>query len=94
MAAARIPLRIDITSDTICPFCFVGLRKLEKALATPSAAKLDARIRFLPYQLDPRLPLDHALNKRDMYAAKFGPERVGAIEAMMAERGREVGINL
>ncbi|KDN52026.1 thioredoxin-like protein [Tilletiaria anomala UBC 951] len=95
-----LPLKIDVTSDTICPFCFLGLRKLEKALelspyTSPSSASrlFNPEIQYLPYQLDPTLPEDRALSKKEMYTKKFGAARFDAMEKMMVERGKEVGIN-
>ncbi|PWN49882.1 hypothetical protein IE53DRAFT_387860 [Violaceomyces palustris] len=108
-----LPLQISITSDTICPFCFIGLRKLERALKSSDSirlasfshlsgpptgkgegggVKLVPRVRFLPFQLDPTLPKDHAVSKRETYKKKFGEGRVEMMERMMIERGREVGI--
>ncbi|PWN39202.1 thioredoxin-like protein [Ceraceosorus guamensis] len=95
--ATLIPLRIAVTSDNICPFCFIGLRKLQKALATSPytsgpEAVFEPSIHFLPYQLDPTLPSDHALDKRERYFNKFGP-RFAQMEQMMQQRGREEGID-
>ncbi|CAO1632012.1 unnamed protein product [Parajaminaea phylloscopi] len=100
-AASLVPLRITITSDTICPFCFLGLRKIQKALSTSPLTAADSasrvfepQLRFLPYQLDPTLPLDHAVNKREKYIAKFGgAQRVQAMEEMMKKNGEPYGIH-
>ena len=99
-ASGLIPLKITVTSDSICPFCYLGLVKLQKGLElSPTTSSNDAKvfdtsIEFLPFQLDPTLPKDKALNKREMYAKKFGPERMQGMEEMMKQRGKEVGINL
>jgi predicted DsbA family dithiol-disulfide isomerase len=95
-----IPLTINIVSDSICPFCFLGLRKVQGALAAspvtsgPRAA-LKPEIRFAPFQLDPTLPEDRSMVKRELYVKRFGdPERVRQMEEMMKARGKEEGINL
>jgi predicted DsbA family dithiol-disulfide isomerase len=97
---ALVPLSITVTSDSICPFCYIGLRKLQGALAASPVtsgpnATLKPNIRFVPFQLDPTLPEDRAVNKRDRYIQKFGGvQRVAQMEDMMKARGREEGINL
>jgi predicted DsbA family dithiol-disulfide isomerase len=97
---ALVPLSITVTSDSICPFCYLGLRKLQGALASSpvtsgAKATLKPEIRFVPFQLDPTLPEDKGINKRELYVKKFGgPQRVAAMEEMMKARGREEGINL
>ena len=105
--AAKID--VELVSDTICssqwvgrreltatgPFCYIGYRKFDKAveLFKAEGGKLDFSLHFEPFQLDPTLPLDHAVVKRERYAAKFGgAARVAAMEEQMIARGREVGI--
>ncbi|KAL9933515.1 hypothetical protein V8E36_007691 [Tilletia maclaganii] len=100
-----LPLSIEVVSDNICPFCFIGLRKLQRALAaSPYVLGSQSRsaqpnptfrpeIRFKPFQLDPTLPSDAALDKREHYHRKFGKARFEQMEPMMQMRGREVGIN-
>ncbi|KAK0521588.1 hypothetical protein OC834_006605 [Tilletia horrida] len=105
VASGTLPLKIEVVSDNICPFCFIGWRKLERALAaSPYVAGSQARnaqgtkptftpqIEFKPFQLDPTLPTDSALDKRQHYLRKFGP-RFNQMEPMMKMRGSEVGIN-
>lgn len=93
-------LVVRVTSDTICPFCFIGLKKLEQALQRSAYLNLHSATRifepavhFVPYQLDPDLPTDHAVDKRAYFAERFGPEKVDAMEATLQTRGQEVGIN-
>ncbi|EIN14333.1 thioredoxin-like protein [Punctularia strigosozonata HHB-11173 SS5] len=93
MNAATRAIKIDIISDTVCPFCFLGKRKLEKAIAAYRTTddKRPISIRWHPYNLDPTLT--KSINKREMYAAKFGPQRAEGIINMMTQRGKEEGIN-
>ena len=49
------PLHIQIVSDFVCPWCFVGKRRLDQALAT--RPELDVAIEWLPFQLSPDMPL-------------------------------------
>jgi predicted DsbA family dithiol-disulfide isomerase len=63
-------LTVDIVSDVICPWCFVGKRRLERAIkALPSGKSV--RIRWLPFQLNPQMPAE-GMNRREYRTAKFG----------------------
>jgi len=83
-------LTIDVVSDVICPWCFVGKRRLEAALA---AARVPAAtsVRWRPFFLDPSLPAA-GTDKRARYEAKFGAARVAAMLPSMAAVGAECGI--
>ena len=49
------PLTVEIVSDVICPWCYIGKRRLEKALALLEG-EVAAQIRWLPFQLNPDMP--------------------------------------
>ena len=53
-------LSIDVVSDIVCPWCFIGKRKLEHALAELRATEpeLDVTIRWHPFELNPDLPAE------------------------------------
>jgi len=75
-------IQIQIVSDFVCPWCYVGKRRLEAALA--SRPGINARISWLPYQLSPDMPRE-GRDRRAHYAAIFGPERARTImEKMVA----------
>jgi len=94
MATTQLQIvNLSITSDSICPFCYLGLRKVDKAidLAKKEGLPLKFVTKFEPYQLDPTLPVDHPVNKRERYEDRFGgKERVAAMEKMMKDRGHQV----
>lgn len=90
MAVPR-KVTIDIVSDVICPWCFVGKRRLERALALPRCADVQATVTWRPFNLDPGLPAAGE-SKIGRYNAKFGASRVTSMLSSMAEVGREVGI--
>jgi predicted DsbA family dithiol-disulfide isomerase len=46
-------LLVDVLSDVICPWCYIGKRRLEKAVA---AFGVPAKVRWLPFQLNPTMP--------------------------------------
>jgi predicted DsbA family dithiol-disulfide isomerase len=81
---------IDFISDVICPWCFIGLRRLEAALSEAEAH--DAVITFHPFQLDPSTPPEGA-DLRERLAGKYGgdPEE---LFKRVEEAARESGIPL
>ncbi|PHQ66319.1 MAG: disulfide bond formation protein DsbA [Sneathiella sp.] len=64
-------MKIDIISDTVCPWCFIGKRKLEKALE--SRPDLEVEITWRPFQLHPEMPREGA-DRAEFIAAKFGSQ--------------------
>lgn len=82
-------LTIDIVSDVVCPWCYIGKRNLEAALATLPAD--DIEIRWRPYQLDPTIPPE-GIARRAYLERKFGA-RIDEIYARVAAAGREAGLD-
>ncbi|MGE0255622.1 MAG: DsbA family oxidoreductase [Alphaproteobacteria bacterium] len=82
---------IEVYSDTVCPWCFVGKRRLERTLAMRPG--LSVEVRWRPFQLNPDMPRQGMA--RDTYLAlKFGgAARARQIHAMIARSGREEGID-
>ena len=62
-------IRVDIVSDIMCPWCFIGKRRLEKAIA--SLEDLTADITWRPFQLDETLPLE-GKDRKKYLLEKFG----------------------
>jgi predicted DsbA family dithiol-disulfide isomerase len=88
------PLLIDLISDVVCPWCYIGKRKLEAALEELRRAEpgLEARVRWHPFQLNPDLPAA-GVPRRDYLAAKFGSAaHAEKIYARVRAAGEEVGI--
>ncbi len=85
-------MRIDIISDTICPWCFIGKRRFERALSgRPGLGALE--IIWRPFQLNPDMPAQ-GMERRAYLDAKFGsPERAGRQQGVIDQTGREQGIN-
>jgi len=85
-------LTIDVVSDVICPWCFIGKRRLEKALlllGNPATVQVVWR----PFQLNPQMPAQ-GIERRAYRIAKFGSwERSLALDAKVAEAGRGEGID-
>ena len=80
---------IDIVSDVICPWCFIGKRRLERALAmTPQP---DLQIGWRPFQLNPDMPPE-GMAREDYLRAKFGDAKGGRIYDQVRAAGAEEGI--
>jgi predicted DsbA family dithiol-disulfide isomerase len=84
-------MRLDIYSDTICPWCFIGKRRLERALAERPQPGLS--IHWRAFQLNPGMPPE-GMDRRYYLEAKFGGvERAGRIYDMVRAAGASEGID-
>lgn len=82
---------IDIVSDVICPWCFIGKRRLEKALKLLREPP-GATVNWRPFQLNPQMP-PQGIERRAYRTAKFGSwERSQELDAKVAAAGAEEGI--
>ncbi|HXI37827.1 MAG TPA: DsbA family oxidoreductase, partial [Burkholderiales bacterium] len=85
------PLTIEVASDVICPWCYIGKKRLEKALALLDG-EVKPEIRWLPFQLNPGMP-EEGMARADYRKAKFGSiERGRELDARVAAEGRAEGI--
>ena len=85
-------IRIDIVSDTVCPWCFIGKRRLEAALKQRGPGEPVA-VTWQPYQLNADMP-EGGLDRREYLEAKFGgPERARAAYDRIRGVGAGVGID-
>jgi predicted DsbA family dithiol-disulfide isomerase len=84
--------RLDVISDAICPWCYIGKRQMEAALATLAADGLRLHVHWRPFQLNPDMPTE-GVDRAAYRAAKFGdPARGAAMDARVAEAGAAVGL--
>ncbi|HUZ71654.1 MAG TPA: DsbA family oxidoreductase [Stellaceae bacterium] len=83
-------MRIDIVLDVICPWCFIGKRRLEQALAArPGIAP---ELAWHPFQLNPDMPSE-GMARQDYLVAKFGgPKHAARIDQSICDAGATVGI--
>ncbi len=82
-------LRIDIISDTLCPWCFIGKRRLERALDL--LGKPSAEIVWHPFQLDSTIPPE-GIDRQLYVTRKFGPAGAKHVYARIEQAGAEEGI--
>ncbi len=76
MSGTPEPLAIDVVSDVVCPWCFIGKRRLEKAIAL--RPDIPVEVRFRPYFLNDWVPRE-GMSRHDYLTTKFGsPERYNA----------------
>ena len=80
---------IDVISDVICPWCFLGKRRLDKAIA--SVPEIEVEVNFRPYFLDPTIPPE-GLDRHHYMVAKFGEERLKTIHDPLIAAGKEDGV--
>ncbi len=86
------PLELHVFSDTICPWCFVGKRRIERAIEELRADGAQLIIRWLPFELNPDMP-EGGMDRRVYRSAKFGSwEHSQALDAQVAAEGSREGI--
>jgi len=81
---------IAVISDVVCPWCYLGKRRLERALEELNMTA-EARITWLPFELNPDMP-PGGMERRAYRAAKFGPERSADLDEQMTALGRAEGV--
>src|SRR5579864_7451768 len=88
----RIGLRIDIVSDAICPWCYIGKRQLERALAVLASEGLAFSVHWNPFQLNPDMPKE-GRDRAAYRAMKFGSaERARELDERVAGAAANVGL--
>ncbi|WP_333842180.1 DsbA family oxidoreductase [Limnohabitans sp.] len=85
-------LTIDVVSDVVCPWCYIGKRRLERALALLAVQypDVDPQVRWHTFQLNPDIPPE-GMSRADYVFGKFGAGGVAKYEHI-ASVGKEVGI--
>jgi predicted DsbA family dithiol-disulfide isomerase len=96
----RPTVTVEVWSDVVCPWCYIGKRKFASGLAQVEAELAEAGLRvdfdvsYHPYQLDPTAAPGAAGPVIEAYAKKFGgPEQARAIIANVSARAAEVGLD-
>src|SRR5436305_13501487 len=85
-------LQVDVISDVICPWCYIGKRRLEKAVIAIEGQH-EVRLRWLPFQLNPTMPKE-GISRREYRTRKFGSwERSLELDAKVVAVGETEGIH-
>jgi predicted DsbA family dithiol-disulfide isomerase len=82
-------MQIDVVSDVICPWCFLGKRRLDKALSLVPEVKVE--VVFRPFFLDASIPPE-GLDRHEYMADKFGEERLKTIHDPLIAAGKADGV--
>lgn len=84
-------VEIDVVSDVMCPWCYIGKRRLEKALALIDPS-IEVKITWRPFQLDPTIP-PQGRDRKLYLSQKFGsPEQIAQVYNPIVEAGKTEGI--
>ena len=87
----RKPLAIEVVSDVVCPWCYIGKRRLEKALVL-LGDEAQVSVRYQPFQLNPEMP-QGGMPRAEYRKSKFGSvERGQQLDARVAAEGQGEGI--
>jgi predicted DsbA family dithiol-disulfide isomerase len=84
-------MQIDVISDTVCPWCFIGKRRLTRAMALRPGIVFD--VKWRPYRLDPTVPKG-GMDRQAYMRAKFGDDPMKIVEMykLIAQEGAKDGI--
>ncbi|HUF97295.1 MAG TPA: DsbA family oxidoreductase [Ilumatobacter sp.] len=93
MTGTAIPhLEVEIWSDVVCPWCYIGKRRFESALDELDG-EIDVRITYRAYQLDPAAPPGSTMPVAEAYARKFGgPEQAKQMIDRVTETAASDGL--
>jgi predicted DsbA family dithiol-disulfide isomerase len=84
-------LSIAVFSDVICPWCYLGKRRLERALDQLEMRE-STKVAWLPFELNPDMPRD-GMERTAYRTAKFGAQRSAELDQHMTALGREEGVS-
>lgn len=83
---------IDVVSDMVCPWCYLGKARLDLALADVQD-EISVDVNWRPYQLNPDYPPEGVDQRAELEKKLGGKEKVDQAHAMLSELGKEVGIH-
>jgi predicted DsbA family dithiol-disulfide isomerase len=81
---------ISVTSDFVCPWCYIGERRLARAIGGLPAG-IEVQLQWLPFELNPEMPAQ-GMDRRTYLTQKFGWERAQAMQARIVLAGRDDGV--
>ena len=87
-------LAVDVISDVVCPWCFIGKRRLESALELYRAGRPEAPapvVTWHPFQLNLDMPAE-GIDRDEYVKSKFGSDRAGQVYGRITAVGKQVGI--
>ena len=90
-------MRVEIASDVVCPWCYIGKRRFEAAVRqlADQSGVLDIEVRYRAFILDPSAPIDEVQPVRDAYARRFGgAEKAAEIHRSVTHVAANEGLEL
>jgi predicted DsbA family dithiol-disulfide isomerase len=88
----KLRIKVDVVSDVVCPWCYIGKRRLERAIQAVSN-DVDVEVRHLPFELNANIPAE-GLDQKEYLAAKFGgTDRFEQLTNHVASVARGEGLN-
>lgn len=84
-------ISVDVVSDVVCPWCYIGRRRLEKAI-TELKGRVAVDVRWRPFQLDPTIPAGGSDRKAYMEMKFGGPDGAARANEPVRQAGAEEGI--
>jgi len=91
MNAKTSAFKLQIASDVICPWCYIGKRSLDKALERLAAQGIGIDVEWVPYQLNPTMPAE-GMDRRAFRSVRFGSwANAQAMDSRAVAAGRAVG---
>jgi len=85
----RDVLQLDVVSDVMCPWCYIGKRRLDRALVL--APDVEPEIRWRPFQLDATIPPE-GMDRQEYLDNKFGPDKAREVYGDIQKAGEIEGI--
>lgn len=82
-------ISVDVVSDVICPWCFLGKRRLDKAIGLLEGIKVE--VSWRPFFLDPTIPKE-GISRRAYLENKFGEERLKTLHDPILAAGKADGV--
>lgn len=84
-------IKIDLVSDFVCPWCYIGEHRLQEAIRLASD-EFEIQVNFKPFELNPDIPME-GVNHLEYLSRKFGNRsRVLAVHDQLAEMGLREGV--
>ncbi|KAI0733661.1 thioredoxin-like protein [Fomitopsis betulina] len=87
-------VNLVVIGDIICPWCYIGEKEMENALEAVRDLPITIKVEHRPYQLQPSLPEDQALVKREWYINRFGKEKFASMMEIITLRAKQMGLTI
>ncbi|CAL1716474.1 unnamed protein product [Somion occarium] len=87
-------IKLLVFSDISCPWCYIGLQEMDRAIDQCSECPARFEVEYRPYRLNASLKDGQSFPKREWFEQRFGKEKSDTIESIISTRAKEVGLNI